>query len=83
MRLGSVEYEKKGNIVIMTLDEMEKLNALSAEIREGLEKGFNMVDADDEVQLAIVTSAGRMYPDSGSGGGSSNLGVFSEYGQVP
>jgi len=61
VRIADVEYERKDGIVIMTLDDQPKLNALSAGIREGLEKGFNMVDADEEVQLAIVTGAGRSF----------------------
>ena len=61
MRIGNVEYEKKDGMVIMTLDDQKKLNALSAGIKEGLEKGFNMADADDEVQVAIITGAGRAF----------------------
>ncbi|MFH1625816.1 MAG: enoyl-CoA hydratase-related protein [Pseudomonadota bacterium] len=61
MRIGNVEYEKKDGMVIMTLDDQEKLNALSPGIREGLEKGFNMIDADDEVQVGVLTGAGRSF----------------------
>ena len=61
MRIGAVEYEKRDGMVIMTLDDQGKLNALSQGIREGLEKGFNMIDVDDEVQLGVLTGAGRSF----------------------
>ena len=44
MRLGSVNYETKGKIAILTLDEPSKLNALSPGIREGIIEGLKRVD---------------------------------------
>jgi enoyl-CoA hydratase len=58
MRLGSVNYETKGRIAILTLDEPGKLNALSAGIREGILAGLKMADADPAVRVAIITGAG-------------------------
>lgn len=40
MRLGSVNYETRGKIAILTLDEPNKLNALSAGIRSGILEGL-------------------------------------------
>jgi enoyl-CoA hydratase len=38
MRLGSVNDETRGKVAILTLDEPNKLNALSAAIRTGISK---------------------------------------------
>ena len=59
MRLGSVNYETKGKVAILTLDEPAKLNALSAGIREGIVEGLKRVDADDAVRVAIITGNGE------------------------
>mgnify|MGYP000845571257 CR=1 FL=1 len=58
MRLGSVNYETKGRIAVLTLDEPAKLNALSTGIREGILDGLKRVDADDSVRVAIITGGG-------------------------
>ena len=36
MRIGSVEFEKKGRVAVLTLDEPSKLNAISLGIRQGV-----------------------------------------------
>lgn len=58
MRIGSVEFEKKGRIATITLDEPSKLNALSAGIRQGVLESFAMIEADDEIRVGIVTGRG-------------------------
>src|ERR1700688_5221455 len=58
MRLGSVNYESKGRIAILTLDEPAKLNALSPGIREGIVEGLKRVDADHDIRVAIITGSG-------------------------
>src|ERR1700689_557342 len=59
MRLGSVNYETKGKIAILTLDEPAKLNALSPGIREGIIEGLKRVDAAHEIRVAIITGSGE------------------------
>ena len=58
MRLGSVNYETRGKIAILTLDEPSKLNALSAGIRTGILEGLKKADADDAIRVAIITGSG-------------------------
>lgn len=48
-------------MALLTLDNQAQLNALSPGIREGLFKGFEEVDRDDEVEVVIVTGAGRAF----------------------
>jgi enoyl-CoA hydratase len=58
MRLGSVNYETKGKVAILTLDEPSKLNALSKGIRDGIRDGLKKVDEDDSIRVAIITGNG-------------------------
>lgn len=58
MRLGSVNYETRGKVALLTLDEPHKLNALSAGIRQGILEGLEKADADDAVRVAVITGSG-------------------------
>jgi enoyl-CoA hydratase/carnithine racemase len=58
MRLGSVNYETRGKVAILTLDEPTKLNALSAGIRSGILEGLKKADADDAVRAVVITGSG-------------------------
>jgi enoyl-CoA hydratase len=58
MRLGSVNYETKGKVAILTLDEPNKLNALSAGIRNGILEGLKRADADDAIRVVVITGSG-------------------------
>jgi enoyl-CoA hydratase/carnithine racemase len=58
MRLGNVNYETRGKVAILTLDEPNKLNALSAGIREGILEGLKKADADDAIRVAVITGGG-------------------------
>src|SRR5512132_2644153 len=59
MRLGSVNYETRGRVAILTLDEPQKLNALTTGIREGILSGLKQADDDDAVRVAVITGAGE------------------------
>ena len=58
MRLGSVEFEKRGAIALVTLDEPGKLNALSAGIREGVSASLARIEADPDIRVGIITGSG-------------------------
>jgi enoyl-CoA hydratase len=59
MRLGSVNYETRGRVAILTLDEPKKLNALTAGIREGILAGLKKADDDDAIRVAVITGSGE------------------------
>jgi enoyl-CoA hydratase/carnithine racemase len=59
MRLGSVNYEVRGRVAILTLDEPQKLNALTAGIRDGIISGLKKADADEAVRVAVITGSGE------------------------
>jgi len=59
MKLGSVDYEIRGRIAILTLNEPDKLNALGRGIREGILEGLKRADDDEKVRVVIITGAGE------------------------
>jgi|TARA_R110002111_G_scaffold73018_4_gene116933 enoyl-CoA hydratase/carnithine racemase len=59
MQSNSVLYEQQGAVVLLTLNEPEKLNALSVNIREGLENSFAKIADDDSVRVVVITGAGK------------------------
>lgn len=59
MRLGSVNYETRGKIAILTLDEPTKLNALTTGIREGILAGLARADADESIRAVVITGGGE------------------------
>jgi enoyl-CoA hydratase/carnithine racemase len=57
----TILYDMRDNILQITFNRPEKLNAFSRElVRETIE-AFQLAEADDEVQLIIVTGAGRAF----------------------
>jgi enoyl-CoA hydratase len=61
MRLGNVEYDKKGKVAVLRFDEEKKLNALTPGIRKGLREGLSEIENDDEIRIAVLTGTGRAF----------------------
>src|SRR5919109_4555256 len=58
---NTILYDVQDNILKVTFNRPEKLNAFSRElVRETIE-AFQLADADDEVHLIVVTGAGRAF----------------------
>jgi 2-(1,2-epoxy-1,2-dihydrophenyl)acetyl-CoA isomerase len=51
--------EKEGPIAILTLNRPDKMNAISAGMREEIPRTLEAVQADDGVRALIITGAGR------------------------
>jgi enoyl-CoA hydratase/carnithine racemase len=63
-------YEKMRQGVLITLNRPDRLNALSAELRDELHRGFDEAAADPEVRAIVLTGAGRAFSagaDMGAG----------------
>lgn len=58
MSTPTVRYERRGAVALLTLDDPEHRNALSAGIRAELRAGFRRADEDEQVRVAVVTGAG-------------------------
>ena len=57
---GTVHYETRGNIALMTVDN-PPVNPLSSGVRQGLSDGITKALADDSVQAIVLTGAGRAF----------------------
>ncbi len=58
MRFGSVNYETRGAVALITLDEPTKLNALSSGIRQGLTECFAKIESDPLIRVGVITGSG-------------------------
>jgi enoyl-CoA hydratase/carnithine racemase len=61
MRMGysTLIYDVADNILTLTLNRPDKLNAFTGPMSEELIDAFDRADADDEVRVVVVTGAGR------------------------
>lgn len=66
-----VLYRSKDRIATITLNDPERLNALShgpGSIEDELLKAFERADAADDVRVIVVTGEGRAFSSGGAGG---------------
>ncbi|MBI4283277.1 MAG: enoyl-CoA hydratase/isomerase family protein [Chloroflexi bacterium] len=59
MDYEDLSLEKKEHIATITLNRPEKLNVLTAKMRQSLLLAVDDIDKDDEIRAVIVTGAGR------------------------
>jgi enoyl-CoA hydratase len=52
-----IEFEKKGNIAVITINRPEARNAVNTAVATGIEEAIDAVEADDEIWVAILTGA--------------------------
>jgi 3-hydroxyacyl-CoA dehydrogenase len=57
---GTVHYETRGNIALMTVDN-PPVNPLSSGVRQGLYDGVEKALSDDSVEAIVLTGAGRAF----------------------
>ena len=53
--------EKKGNVVLVTLNRPDKLNAVNLEMRLEFLDLLDDLGVDDEVRVVVITGAGRAF----------------------
>lgn len=58
---GTVLFEKRGVVGIMTINRPEALNALNTAVLEELDKRLDAIAADAELRVVVVTGAGRSF----------------------
>ncbi|MAB13377.1 crotonase/enoyl-CoA hydratase family protein [Parvibaculum sp.] len=61
MAYETIKYEVKDNILTITLNRPDKLNAFTGEMMQELIDAFDRADADDEVRAIVVTGEGRAF----------------------
>ena len=59
--MALVNYEQDGEIVTLTLNRPEKLNAFSDELVGALSDALHRFDGDETAQIAILCGAGRAF----------------------
>ena len=57
----TIIYKKQGNIVTMTLNRPDSLNAINRLLRQELSEAVVEFDSDPEAFVAIITGAGRAF----------------------
>jgi len=61
MELTTVEYEKKGSVAYVTLNRLEKLNAMNAQMHDELGQVWGEFRDDAELSVAILSGNGRCF----------------------
>lgn len=59
MDFSEIRYEIANNVLTITLDRPERLNAYTPTMQQELIAAFDRADTDDEVRAIVVTGAGR------------------------
>lgn len=58
---AAVRTERKGPILLITIDRPEVRNAVNAAVAEGVAGALDELDADDELSVGIITGAGGFF----------------------
>ncbi len=73
MSFQNIIYERRDAVAYLTLNRPDKLNALNSGLVADLQEALDVVEADPDVRVAIITGAGRAFsagfdinPDPGS-----------------
>ncbi|MBY0276612.1 crotonase/enoyl-CoA hydratase family protein [Candidatus Binatia bacterium] len=52
-----IDYEKQGNVGIITINRPDARNAVNTAVAQGIEKAIDAIEGDDEVWVGILTGA--------------------------
>ena len=61
MEFQCLKYVKKDAICYLTLNRPEKLNALNAVMMSEFREALDVIEADPDIRVAILTGAGRAF----------------------
>ena len=61
MAFEQIKYEIADNILTITLNRPDKMNAFTGVMQRELIEAFDKADADDAVRAIIVTGAGKAF----------------------
>ena len=53
----TIEYEKQGNVAIITINRPDARNAVSTAVATGIEESIDKMEDDDEVWVGVLTGA--------------------------
>lgn len=52
-----IDYEKQGNVAVITINRPDARNAVNTAVATGIEEAVDRMEADDEVRVGILTGA--------------------------
>jgi 2-(1,2-epoxy-1,2-dihydrophenyl)acetyl-CoA isomerase len=58
-RYDAIQYEIRGRVAVLTLNRPERLNAISAGLRNDVHAAVERARDDDEIRALVITGAGR------------------------
>jgi enoyl-CoA hydratase len=53
----TVEYEKQGNVAVITINRPDARNAVNSDVANGIESAIDQMEADPEVWVGVLTGA--------------------------
>mgnify|MGYP000949287069 FL=1 len=57
----TIIYEKRGNVVVITLNRPDALNSINRQLRSELSDAITQFDGEDDSYVGIITGAGRAF----------------------
>jgi len=57
----TVLYEKRGNVVVMTLNRPDALNSINRQLRRELAEAITQFDGEEDSYVGIITGSGRAF----------------------
>ena len=58
---GPVHVERRGRVLVMTLDRPEARNAVDPSLAQGIEAAIDLLEADDELWVGVLTAGGPVF----------------------
>jgi enoyl-CoA hydratase len=56
-----IDYEKRGNVALITINRPEAKNAVNGDVAEGIESAIDQLEADDDLWLGVLTHVGDVF----------------------
>ncbi|MCB1256889.1 MAG: crotonase/enoyl-CoA hydratase family protein [Microthrixaceae bacterium] len=53
----SVDFEKQGNVGVITINRPDARNAVNTEVAQGIEAAIDQIESDDEIWVGVLTGA--------------------------
>jgi enoyl-CoA hydratase len=58
---GAVLVERRGTVLVITLNRPTVMNAINADVATGIARGIELLDSDDSLQVGVFTGAGGVF----------------------
>jgi E-phenylitaconyl-CoA hydratase len=58
---SSVRMQREGLVAVVTLDRPERLNTITLDMLDGLERAWTIAGQDDDIRAVVLTGSGRAF----------------------